>query len=101
MPRSRPHYGTANTAYLDTDEGRLLLCVETDEADYTFDIHGASQDLYESVQRLLIPHHREMEDARATRPQSMTREDIMDVYRDHPAKRHTMLEETEKVNRPW
>jgi hypothetical protein len=62
----------AESLKIDTDEGRYMLLVETDDCLHRFDIHGLVLDFYDEVRRELLPYVVEAEAARVTVPQLVT-----------------------------
>jgi hypothetical protein len=68
---------TATSVKIDTDEGRIVLLIESDEDDtITVDIHGCALEFYAQVQARLYPYVIEAEMARAT----MSTYDEADAY---------------------
>ena len=57
-------FSTADSVYLDTDEGRFQLHIHTDEGEHVYDIHADALKFYENVQAELGGWAREALDAR-------------------------------------
>ena len=77
-------FSTADSVYLDTDEGRFQLHIHTDEGEHIIaDIHAQAIEFYENVQAELGGWAREALEARHAVRSGVTREEYLDSgYRD-------------------
>jgi hypothetical protein len=97
-----PYLGNASDIWIESDDRGFELHFQTDHGSYMVNIHGCSLTLLEQVDKQLRPYWAEAEDARQLGTyRAMTAEEIRDVYKDHPGKRDTMLNELEGGHRPW
>ena len=70
-------FSTADSVYLEVDEGRLMLHVWDEDGEHVYDIHADDVKFYENVQAELGGYAREALEARHAVRSGVTREDYL------------------------